>query len=252
MIDAKGVIINLNRFAEDLIGEKKEKILTRNLSDFIEGEKNVLQSILNKSGNEEFPQSIEVKFIRKNKKSFYTILSINNYLNAKSNQDLFIVSVVDLTNQKMNAELIKESQIRFENISNSAPVMIWITDVSGFFIFVNNIWADFTGRTIGEELGLNWIQDVHPDEINSLMDVYRNALDSRTQFSFEFRFKRKDNVYRWLMIHGVPRLNAENDFLGLIGTCTDITNQKGNEEFIKKISSSQLYHTIYEARYQEL
>ena len=68
------------------------------------------------------------------------------------NEELFIISVVDLTNQKMQAELIKESQVRFENIANSAPVMIWITDVSGLFIFVNKTWCDFTGRNIGEEI----------------------------------------------------------------------------------------------------
>ena len=236
IIDAEGAIIDLNAFAQEFIGKNKEEILAKNISDFIDGEKKVLQSILKKSAEPLFLQSIEVKFVGKNRKSFYTILSLNNYINAKTNQDLFIVSVVDLTHQKMKAELIKDSQVRFENIANSAPVMIWITDVNGLFIFVNKIWCDFTSRNIGEELGLNWIQDVHPDEMNGLMDIYKKALDTRTAFSYEFRFKRIDNVYRWIMMNGVPRLNADNDFLGLIGTCTDITYQKENEAYINKIN----------------
>ena len=101
---------------------------------------------------------------------------------------------------------------------------------------LTKIWCDFTSRNIGEELGLNWIQDVHPDEMNGLMDIYKKALDTRTAFSYEFRFKRIDNVYRWIMMNGVPRLNADNDFLGLIGTCTDITYQKENEAYINKIN----------------
>ena len=140
IIDADGAIIDLNAFAQEFIGKNKEEILAKNISDFIDGEKNVLQSILKKSAEPLISQSIEVKFVGKNRKSFYTILSLNNYINAKTNQDLFIVSVVDLTHQKMKAELIKDSQVRFENIANSAPVMIWITDVNGLFIFVNKIW----------------------------------------------------------------------------------------------------------------
>lgn len=236
IIDDNGKIINLNKFAYEFIGKSKEEPLQENLLDFVEDNRDTLLSILKKSTGQTFPQSIEVKFKGKNNKSFYTILSINNYLHSKTNQSSFIVSAVDITNQKMQAELVRASQLRFENIANSAPVMIWITDVNGLFNFVNNIWCAFTGRKLGEELGLNWIQDVHPDDINGLINSYKKAVDTRTSFSYEFRFKRVDNVYRWLMMNGVPRLNDENAFLGLIGTCSDITNQKENEEYIKKIN----------------
>jgi PAS domain S-box-containing protein len=136
----------------------------------------------------------------------------------------------------MQTELIKESQLRFENIANSAPVMIWITDINGLFIFVNKIWSEFTARTIGEELGLNWVQDVHPDDMNYLISIYQKSIDERIAFSHQFRFKRKDNVYRWLMMNGIPRFNEADIFLGFIGTCIDITQQKEDEDYIKKIN----------------
>jgi PAS domain S-box-containing protein len=236
IIDDAGTIINLNEFASEFTGKSKEENLTGNFLDLIEDEKKILLSIIKKLTGQAFPQSIEVKFKGKNNITFYTILSIKNFFDPKTNQELFIVSVVDITNQKMKAELVKASQLRFENIANSAPVMIWITDVDGLFIFVNNIWCIFTGRNIGEELGLNWIQDVHPDEINDLIDLYKKSVDTRSAFSYEFRFKRIDNVYRWLMMNGVPRSNDDGVFVGFIGTCTDITNQKENEEYIKKIN----------------
>lgn len=236
IIDGNGKIINLNELAYEFTGKRKDEKPSGNILDFIDGEKSKVSSILENSSNQVYPQSIEVKFKGKNNKSFYTVLSINNYVDTKIQSDHFIISVVDLTNQKMQAELIKESQLRFENIANSAPVMIWITDVNGLFIFVNKTWCEFTGRDIGEELGLNWIQDVHPDEMNGLMEIYKQAIENRNTFSYEFRFKRKDNVYRWLMINGIPRLNADSAFFGLIGTCTDITHQKENEEYINKIN----------------
>ena len=98
IIDDNGKIINLNEFAYEFIGKSKEEHLQGNFLDFVENKKNTLSSILKKSTGQTFPQSIEVKFKGNNNKSFYTILSINNYLDAKKPQSSFIVSVVDITN----------------------------------------------------------------------------------------------------------------------------------------------------------
>jgi PAS domain S-box-containing protein len=235
VIDKKGRIIYLNDEASIFAGENKQRCLSKTFLDFIE-DKNKLLLILEKSNQQNLPQSIEVKFKRMNGKSVHAILSISKE-NEDSNQTNFIISLVDITSQKMQTELIKENQVRFENIANSAPVMIWITDVNGLFNFVNQIWCDFTGRTIGEELGLNWVQDVHPEDVKSFMAIYTEALENRNSFSHQFRFKRSDNSYRWLMINGIPRFSDHNDFLGLIGTCIDITIQKDNEDYIKKINN---------------
>ena len=235
IIDENGKIVFLNDSASNFIGDSKEKCVSKDFFNFID-DKTALQSILKKSDNKSLPKYIEVRFNRINGKSFYTFLSIDNYYNPETQQDQFIVSLVDLTNQKMQLELIKENQVRFENIANSAPVMIWITDVNGLFNFVNKIWCDFTGRSVSEELGLNWIQDVHTEDVQPFMEIYTKALENRNSFSHQFRLKRKDSSYRWLMINGLPRFSDQNDFLGLIGTCIDITTQKENEEYIKKIN----------------
>lgn len=234
IVDINAKIIYLNDTAANFAGETKQKCLSKNLLDFIE-DKNSLLLVLEKSNEQTLPKTLEIRFNRLNGKSFHTILSINNYDNDLK-QKHFIISLVDLTNQKMQTELVKENQLRFENIANSAPVMIWITDVNGLFNFVNKIWCDFTGRNINNELGLNWIQDVHPNDVKEFMEIYNQALETRIPFSHQFRFKRNDEVYRWLMINGIPRFNEQKDFLGLIGTCIDITQQKENEEYIKKIN----------------
>jgi len=235
-VDKKGFIINLNYSAKEFLGLDSDNCKDKNLVDHLINNKKSFFNILNNSEPSAFPQSIEVKIQAKNKHTFYTSLSINKYFDDKLVKDLFVISIFDLTHQKMQSELIKESQLRFENIANSAPVMIWIADVNGLFIFVNNIWGEFTSRSIGEELGLNWILDVHPDDINYLLSIYQKSFDERISFSHQFRFKRKDNVYRWLMMNGKPRFNEADIFLGFIGTCIDITQQKDDEDYIKKIN----------------
>ncbi len=236
IVDKKGFIKNFNVSAKEFLGAYDKDSESNSFFDFIESDKKTILKIFEQSNQITFPQTIEVRFTAKNNKTFYTNLSINKYSGYKTTEEFFIISVFDLTHHKMQAELIKESQLRFENIANSAPVMIWITDVNGLFIFVNNIWNEFTTRSIGEELGLNWIQDVHPDDMNYLISVYQKSIEERISFQHQFRFKRKDNVYRWIMMNGIPRFNDVNIFLGFIGTCIDITHQKEDEDYIKKIN----------------
>ncbi|MFZ1281360.1 MAG: PAS domain-containing protein, partial [Ignavibacteriaceae bacterium] len=150
IVDKEGNILNGNQLAKDFLGKDSDNISSLNFCDLLDAESNNIKSILNQPSQIILPKTTEVKLKGINNKSFYTSLSINNYFDEESKIDLFIISVFDLTHQKMQAELIKESQLRFENIANSAPVMIWITDVSGLFTFVNNIWGDFTSRTTGE------------------------------------------------------------------------------------------------------
>jgi PAS domain S-box-containing protein len=236
IVSKDGSIIDLNQQATNFVGLDSSNCQTNKFIDFIEDKKNKLAKIFEEANQTNFPQLLEVKFKAKNHKSFHTMLSINISFNDEMNEQIFIISVFDLTHYKMQAELIRESQLRFENIANSAPVMIWITDVSGLFTFVNNIWSEFTNRTTGEELGLNWIQDVHLDDANYLISVYQKSIEERISFVHQFRFKRKDNVYRWLMMNGIPRFNESDFFLGFIGTCIDITQQKEDEDYIKKIN----------------
>jgi len=235
-VDKKGDIKILNHSAKEFLGLDSENCTGKNLVDYLTINQKSFLNILNTSKPSAFPQSIEVKVQAKNKHTFYTSISINKYFDEKLDNDSFVISIFDLTHQKMQSELIKESQLRFENIANSAPVMIWITDVNGLFTFVNKIWSEFTNRTTGEELGLNWIQDVHPDDANYLISVYQKSIVERVSFVHQFRLKRKDNDFRWLMMNGVPRFNETDVFLGFIGTCIDITHQKEDEDYIKKIN----------------
>jgi PAS domain S-box-containing protein len=147
------------------------------------------------------------------------------------------LTIIDFTQQKVKEELIRDSEARFENMANTAPVMIWIADVEGLFSFVNKVWLEYSGDKIGDQLGMNWLKDVHPEDLENLLNRYKNAFRTRNPFTFEFRFKGKDNKYKWMMIKGTPRQSRDNIFMGFIGSCTNINAQKEFEEKIKKVNS---------------
>ena len=127
-------------------------------------------------------------------------------------------------------EALRESEERFRNMADSAPVMIWVTGPDKLCTFFNKVWLDFTGRTMEEELGEGWTQGVHPDDLARCIYTYSEAFDARRGFLVEYRLRRKDGVYRWVMDKGVPLFAPRGVFAGYIGSCIDTTNIKRSQE----------------------
>ena len=129
----------------------------------------------------------------------------------------------------------KESEERFRLVANTAPVLIWMSGTDKFFNYFNNPWLDFTGRTLEQELGNGWAEGVHSEDLAECLKTYSDAFDKREQFDMEYRLRRKDGEYRWVLDIGVPRFSAEGSFAGYIGSCIDVTERKRAEEALASI-----------------
>jgi PAS domain S-box-containing protein len=127
-------------------------------------------------------------------------------------------------------DALRESENRFRVMADSAPVMIWMSGTDKLFIFFSKGWLDFTGRALEQELGNGWSDGVHPEDHARCLDVYGNAFDARQGFRMEYRLRRHDGAYRWVLDTGVPRFALNGTFLGFVGSCMDITESKNAEE----------------------
>ena len=132
----------------------------------------------------------------------------------------------ELITTRQTQAALKSTELRFQLMANHAPVLIWVSDLSKNCIWFNNPWLAFVGRTLEEELGNGWTQNVHPDDLDYCMKVYENAFELRREFTMEYRLRRHDGEWRWLLDHGVPRFEIGDQFVGFIGSCTDITEHK--------------------------
>jgi PAS domain S-box-containing protein len=132
--------------------------------------------------------------------------------------------------------ILRESEERFRLIANSAPVLIWISGTDKLCTFFNEAWLDFTGRTMEQEAGEGWTSGLHPEDLENYLENYSTAFNAHTDFEMEYRLRRSDGVFRWLVDIGVPRYGSDGVFLGYVGSCIDITDRKLTEASLKELS----------------
>ena len=132
-------------------------------------------------------------------------------------------------------ERLRESEERFRNMADTAPVMIWISAPDKLCTFFNLGWLNFTGRGMEQELGDGWAAGVHPDDLERCVKVYSSSFDARRGFEIEYRLRRADGEYRWILDRGAPRFAAAGEFAGYIGTAIDITDfRRAQEEALSR------------------
>ena len=135
---------------------------------------------------------------------------------------------------------LRESEERFRCMAHTAPVLIWMSGTDKLCNFFNQGWLDFSGRTLEQEMGNGWAEGVHPDDMKVCVEAYSAAFDAREPFSIEYRLKRHDGAYRWILDKGIPRYDAEGGgFAGYIGSALDITELKRAEDLGRALIHSQ-------------
>ena len=132
-------------------------------------------------------------------------------------------------------DAVRESEQRFRLVANTAPVMIWMSGPDKLCTYFNQPWLEFSGRPLEAELGNGWSERVHPQDLTDCLDTYTRSFDRRESFRMEYRLRRHDGEYRWVVDIGVPRLSPEGLFAGFIGSCIDVTESKLAEEAIGSI-----------------
>ncbi len=130
----------------------------------------------------------------------------------------------------------------FREIADTAPVMIWRAGPNKLCDFVNRPWLEFTGRSVEQELGTGWIDGVHPDDYERCVQTFETAFDAREPFEMDYRLRRHDGTYRWVLDHGRP-FERHGAFAGYLGTCIDIDERKRIAE-TQRVLLDELNHLV--------
>lgn len=153
----------------------------------------------------------------------------------------------DVTEQKRVEAELRESEARFRLVADSAPVLIWMSGTDKLCTYFNKPWLDFTGRPIEQELGNGWAEGVDPHDLQRCLDTYNQSFDRREPFTMEYRLRRHDGEFRWVLDIGVPRFNPDGSFAGYIGSCIDVTEQRRAEEQLHQAQADLAHVTRAQA-----
>jgi len=146
----------------------------------------------------------------------------------------YVGSAVDVTDLKNVEEALRESEARFRYMADNAPVMIWVSGADKKSTYFNKNWLEFTGHSFEEEMNDGWENGLHPEDRSRCVQTFDSAFERREAFRIEYKMRRADGVYRWILDCGAPRFSSDGGFLGFIGSCIDITERKESEQALEK------------------
>lgn len=137
-----------------------------------------------------------------------------------------------LATTEKSVAALRESEQRFRVLADDAPVLIWLADADRQYVWLNQRWRDFTGRPLAREVGEGWAEGIHPADRDNVLAHFAAAAAHRREFQMEYRLRRHDGLYRWMLSRGLPRFSAAGAFAGFIGSCIDVSDRRLAEEAV--------------------
>lgn len=249
-VDAKGNVGEiLNPAAEQMFGWSADRARGRSLPWIPEDRKSELTSLLDKLEQGRRIDGMEIQAVRWDGGEVPCSVFGSPLRAPDGAFDGAILMLVDLTQSKRVEEALRESEERFRSLADSAPVLMWMAGADRHCFYFNRMWLQFTGRPIREEYGKGWLNSVHPEDCDRVLQVYRSSFQTHQPFVTEFRLRHADGMYRWLLDRGMPRFTADGKFAGFVGTSTDVTEMKIAASALREneIRFRELFHNMSSA-----
>jgi PAS domain S-box-containing protein len=223
-------IVRVNKEFTRMFGYEPGEVLQRPINDLIVPEAEIESSraytrLLQQGGR------VEVETLRSRKDGTeidVSLLAIS--VRTTSGEQVVNYAIYrDISERKRAEERLRESEARFQTMADTAPVLIWMTGTDPLCNYFNKPWLEFTGRTMEQEVGTGWIEGVHPEDVQGCFDGFLPPFHARKAFTMEYRLRRADGEYRWVIESGIPRYTSGGEFAGYIGSNIDITDLKRAE-----------------------
>ena len=223
-ISPQGRILRANQAQLHLLGWPREAYVGRLLEEFAASGHEV-RKLLDRLARGEATHEHPVQMRRKDGSLRDVLVGCNalhhggQYVHAR-------FFMLDVTERNRVEQSLRESEQRFRLMADTTPVLIWMTDTERRCTWFNRTWLEFVGRGMAQELGRGWLENVHPDDREHCVRAFEQAAAQRRGYTMDYRLRRADGEYRWLVDNGTPRFDPDGSFAGYIGSCIDITERK--------------------------
>jgi PAS domain S-box-containing protein len=156
------------------------------------------------------------------------------YALLEGSEDTYIGFVLDLSEQKRGERELREREERFRILADSLPQLVWMTDEVGENIYCNQRYFDYLGFTEADRSNIPWLDLVHPEDLGRTVALWNRSVEAGEPYLNEFRLRRKDGMFRYLLARAIPIRNEDGEIERWIGSATDIHDQKLAEDALRK------------------
>ncbi len=233
--DPSGRLVYVNERFAQMVGRPREELLRLRMDDITHADDlprhRELYRRMQETG-EDFV--IEKRYLRPDGSAVWVQNSVYALESPAGDPEITVEVSLDITARREAESALRESEARFRNMADNAPVMIWVTDPSGACTYLNRQWSEFTGQPDAMGLGHGWMQAVHPADREETEKAFTAANRRRVAFQLEYRLRRADGEYRWTFNSGTPRFGPAGQFLGFIGSVLDIHDRRQIEERLRQ------------------
>jgi PAS domain S-box-containing protein len=151
-------------------------------------------------------------------------------------QDSILLAIDDITQQQRVQRLLAEREAWSRQIADNAPTLIWVTDAQGNYTFLNKVWSRFTGRSLQDVTMSSWETGLFIEDQSIYQTTYQSSVALQQPFQIEYRLRRHDGQYRWMVENAQPMYATDGQFNGYIGSLADIHVQKeANQELDRRV-----------------
>jgi PAS domain S-box-containing protein len=230
-----GAVQSWNAGAERVYGYLPHEIMGRSISVLCPPDRlDEVPAMLDRIARGEHVRNVETIQRRKRGKRIDVSLTVSPVKDGEGAVVAASAIARDITQRKRIEAALRESEARFRMMADTAPVMVWMSAPDEGGTFFNKRWLEFTGRTLEEEAGQGWFGGVHAQDRFRCRATYQAAHEQRQPFTTEYRLRRADGTYRWILDTGVPRFEPDGTLSGYIGSCIDLTERKEMEDELRK------------------
>jgi len=229
-----GIITSWNKSAERIFGYTPEEAIGQHITLIIPAERHTEESdILARLRRGERVDHFHTIRRRKDGSLLEVSLTISPVRDLAGRVIGASKVARDISEQKQVERALRESEQRFRMITDASPIMVWLSGTDKLCYYFNKGWLDFVGRTLEQESGNGWAENVHPEDFDRCLQIYVSNFDARRPFEMEYRMRHHTGQYRWILDRGVPRYAPDGTFEGYVGGCLDIHAQKEAAEKIR-------------------
>ncbi len=163
------------------------------------------------------------------------LINLKRVVQQSQGQQFLLIAIEDITEHRKAEKLLQEREEWTRNMADNVPVMIWVAGADKNFTFLNKTWLSYTGRTLQLEAGIGWTEGIHKDDLGTVLSTFHGSFEKQENFIIEYRMRRYDGEYRWILNNAVVRYDNQGEFSGYTGSCTEIHDKRVMNEELEKM-----------------